>query len=239
MIRKIVLIDEDKCNGCGECILACAEGALQIVNGKAKLINDQYCDGLGACLGECPQGAITIAEREAAYFDEEATRIHMKYVGQVTEAKEKLSCDCSANAVTTCTQPPVAGNTMKKPIYQQSTLGQWPIKLTLVPSDAPFLNKADLLLAADCAPFAYATFHQDFLTHHSLLVACPKLDDFQSHLKKLTEILNRSHLKSITVLHMEVPCCSGLVHMAKQAIHISSKDIQLKEVTLGTRGGLK
>ena len=163
----------------------------------------------------------------------------MKYVGQVTEAEEKLSCDCSANAVTMFTQPLVAGNTMKKPIYQQSTLGQWPVKLTLVPSDAPFLNETDLLLAADCAPFAYATFHQDFLNHHSLLVACPKLDDFQSHLKKLTEILDRSHLESITVLHMDVPCCSGLVHMAKQAIHNSSKGTKLKEITLGINGELK
>jgi ferredoxin len=239
MIRKIVLIDEDKCNGCGECILACAESALQIVNGKAKLINDQYCDGLGACLGECPQGAITIAEREAAYFDEEATRIHMKYVGQATEAKEKLSCGCSSNEVYMSTQLPMEGNDMKKPMYQQSKLSQWPVKLALVPPDAPFLNGTDLLLAADCVPFAYTTFHQDFLNNHSLLVACPKLDDFQSHLQKLTEILNRSRVKSITVLHMEVPCCSGLVLMAKQAIHTSSKDIQLKEITVGTTGGLK
>jgi len=235
-IRKIIKIDEEKCDGCGNCVLACAEGALQIINGKAKIISENYCDGLGACLGECPQGAITIEEREAEEFDEEAVKHHLEEKETVTE---KLPCGCPSTMVSQFEIQEATEVVPSAAVYQSSMLRHWPVQLTLVPSTAPFLQGADLVLAADCVPFAYTGFHADFLRNHSLLVACPKLDDFQAHQNKLTEILRHSQVKSLTVVHMEVPCCSGLVHMAKQAIRLSGKDIPLEEVTVGIKGALK
>jgi len=235
-IRKIVKIDEEKCNGCGACVPACVEGALQIIDGKAKLISEQYCDGLGACLGECPQGAITIEEREAEEFDEEATKHHIE---QKKHATETLPCGCPSTTVTQFGRQQTTGVNLKEAIHQESMLSHWPVQLTLVPPSAPFLQGVDLVLAADCVPFAYAGFHHDLLKGRALLVACPKLDDFQAHLEKLTEILRHSQINSLTVVHMEVPCCSGLAHMAKQAIDLSDKDIPLKEITVGIRGDLK
>ncbi len=234
-LRKIVRIDEEKCNGCGACVPACAEGAIQIVDGKAKLISEQYCDGLGACLGECPQGAIIIEERAAEDFDEEAVKLHLE---AKTHTEEELPCGCPSATVVQFERQEATGVLPRETVDQQSMLSQWPVQLTLVPPSAPFLQGADLVLAADCVPFAYAGFHHDFLRGHALLVACPKLDDFQAHQRKLTEILRHSQVKSLTVVHMEVPCCFGLVHMAKQAIHLSDKDIPFKEVTVGVRGDL-
>jgi ferredoxin len=225
--RKIVKIDEEKCNGCGVCIPACAEGALKIINGKAKLVSESYCDGLGACLGECPQGAITIEEREATGFDEEAVKL---YHENKTD-KENLVSGCSSAAIAQF-EKSTSGETADQP----SMLRHWPVQLTRVPPDAPFLQKADVVLAADCVPFALANFHSRFLKDHSLLIACPKLDDFQAHLAKLTDILKQSSIKSLTVVHMEVPCCSGLVHMARQAIQQSGKKIPLSEVTISAEG---
>jgi len=235
-LRKIIRIDEEKCNGCGICVPACAEGALQIIDGKAKLISERYCDGLGACLGECPQGAITIEEREAEGFDEEAVKHHME---QKEHATEGLPCGCPSTTVTQFERQEATDGAPGDAISRQSMLSQWPVQLTLVPPTAPFLQGTDLVLAADCVPFAYADFHQDFLRNHSLLVACPKLDDFQAHLKKLTDILSHSSVKSLTVVYMEVPCCFGLVQMAKQAVQLSGKDIPIEEVTVGIRGDLK
>ena len=234
-IRKIIRIDEEKCNGCGVCVPACAEGALQIIDGKAKLIREIYCDGLGACLGECPQGAITIEERAAEEFDEEATKVHLE---EQKHAEEELPCGCSSATVTQFERQETTEVPLKETTDQQSMLSHWPVQLTLVPPTAPFLQGADLVLTADCVPFAYAGFHRDFLKSHSLLVACPKLDDFQAHLKKLTDILSYSSVKGLTVVHMEVPCCSGIVHMARQAIQLSGKDIPLKEVTVSIKGDL-
>jgi len=234
-VRKIIRIDEEKCNGCGLCVPACAEGALQIIDGKAKLISETYCDGLGACLGECPQGAIIIEERAAEEFDEEATKLHLE---EEKRAMEELPCGCSSAVVTQFEKQESTGVVPGEAPNQQSMLSHWPVQLTLVPPTAPFLQGADLVLAADCVPFAYAGFHRDFLKNRSLLVACPKLDDFQAHLKKLTDILSHSSVKSLTVVHMEVPCCSGLVHMAKQAVQLSGNDIPLKEVTVSIKGDL-
>jgi len=283
VLRKIIKIDEEKCNGCGVCVPACVEGALQIIDGKARLISETYCDGLGACLGECPQGAITIEEREAEGFDEEATKQHMasevaaveplpygcsghtvqQFEAQAqAEAAEPLPCGCPGHTVQQFEAQAQAeaaeslpcgcpGHTIQQFEAQaqtgaatplptapsaKSTLGHWPVQLTLVPPGAPFLQGADLLLVADCVPFAYAGFHQDLLSEHALLVACPKLDDFQAHQQKLTQILRQSGVKSITVVHMEVPCCSGLVHMAQEAIRDSGRDIPFKEMTIGVRG---
>lgn len=235
-LRKIIKIDEEKCNGCGLCTSACAEGALQIVNGKAKLISEKYCDGLAACLGECPEGAIIIEEREAEEFDEEAVKHHLE---KTSDVSEELPCGCPSTSVSQFERREAADDDNGDKAHQPSMLGQWPIQLTLVPPSAPFLQGADLVLAADCVPYAYASFHQDFLQGNALLVACPKLDDFQAHLTKLTEILRHSGVKSLTVVHMEVPCCFGIVQMAKQAIALSGKEIPLKEVAVGIRGDLK
>ncbi|MCK4863673.1 MAG: hypothetical protein KAS25_05210 [Dehalococcoidales bacterium] len=237
-VRKIVKIDEDKCNGCGDCIISCAEGALQIIDGKAKLISEKYCDGLGNCL-DCPQGAISIEEREAEEFDEDAVEQHIK----PEEVEDTLPCGCSSATVTQFerqaeTAAPTAEASGRKHI--PSRLGHWPVQLTLVPPTAPFLKGADLVLAADCVPFAYAGFHRDFLGDNAaLLVACPKLDDFQAHQQKLNEILKQSGIRSLTVLHMEVPCCSGLVHMAKQAILASGNVVPFKDITIGIQGDIK
>ena len=233
-IRKIIRIDKEKCNGCGACVPACAEGALQIIDGKAKLISETYCDGLGACLGECPQGAITIEERAANEFNEEATKLHLEEKHTIGE----LPCGCPSATVTQFERQETTGVAPRETTNQQSMLGHWPVQLTLVPPTAPFLQGADLVLAADCVPFAYAGFHQDFLKDHSLLVACPKLDDFQAHLEKLTDILRHSLVKSLTVVHMEVPCCSGLVYMIKEAMQLAGKDIPFKEITVSIKGDL-
>lgn len=235
-IREIVKIDEEKCNGCGLCVPACAEGALQIIDGKAKLISEQYCDGLGACLGECPQDAITIEKRATDEFDEEAVKQHLK---EPEPATETLPCGCSSATVTQFDRQEATEIAPEEAIPQESMLSHWPVQLTLVPPGAPFLQGADLMLAADCVPFAYAGFHHDLLKDHALLIACPKLDDAQAHLQKLTEILREAQVNSLTVVHMEVPCCFGLVQMARQALLASGKDIHFKEVTVGVRGGLK
>jgi len=234
LVRKIVNIDEEKCNGCGVCVPACAEGALQIIDGKARLIKEQYCDGLGVCLGECPQGAITIEEREVEEFNEAAVEHHLHPKEHV---HDELPCGCSSATVTQFERP--SGEEETTEISRLSMLTHWPVQLTLVPPAAPFLKGADLVLAADCVPFAYAGFHQDFLKDRALVVACPKLDNFEAHLKKLSEILRQSEPGSITVVHMEVPCCSGLTHMARQAILASGKDIPLREVTIGIKGDRK
>jgi Fe-S-cluster-containing hydrogenase component 2 len=235
-VRKIVKIDEEKCNGCGLCVPACAEGALQIIDGKARLISEKYCDGLGACLGECPQGAITIEERVAEEFDEEATKPHLE---KEKPAIDELPCGCPSATVTQFERHETTGTPIEEMSDQPSMLSHWPVQLTLVPPAAPFLQGADLVLAADCVPFAYARFHRDFIKEHALLVACPRLDDFQAHLKKLTDILRHSSIKSLTVVHMEVPCCSGLLHMVKQAMQLAGKNIPLEEVTIGIKGDLK
>jgi len=235
-IRKIIRIDEEKCNGCGICVPACAEGALQIIDGKAKLVSETYCDGLGVCLGECPQGAITIEERVAEEFNEEAVKLHLE---EKKHTSKELPCGCPSTTVTQFEKRESTGTATTEALDQHSMLGHWPVQLTLVPPTAPFLQGADLVLAADCVPFAYAGFHQDFLKNHSLLVACPKLDDFQAHLEKLTDILRHSSVESLAVVHMEVPCCAGLTYMVKQAMQLAGKDIPLKEVTIGIKGDQK
>lgn len=231
-MRKIIKIDEDKCNGCGACAPSCAEGAIKIIDGKAKLVSEVYCDGLGACLGECPQGALTIEEREAADFDEHEVERHLSR----ERAEQQLPCGCPSTRVAQFEPAPAAARAAAP---ERSQLGQWPVQLTLVPANAPFLRGADVLLAADCVPFAYPAFHQEFLRGRALLIACPKLDDFPAHLAKLVEVLRQARPKSITVVHMEVPCCSGLTHMAQQAIRMSGIQVPLEDVTVGIRGQVK
>jgi NAD-dependent dihydropyrimidine dehydrogenase PreA subunit len=237
-VRKIVKIDEDKCTGCGACIMSCAEGALKIIDGKAKLVSEKYCDGLGNCL-DCPEGAISIEEREAEEFDEAAVEEHMK----AEEAEDALPCGCPSATVTQFektandkVEAVLAGEPSGDGL--KSRLGHWPVQLTLVPPNAPFLRGADVVLAADCVPFAYAGFHRDFLGDRALLVACPKLDDFRAHQEKLTEVLKQSGLKGLTIVRMEVPCCGGLVHMVKQAMLNSGNVVPFREVVIGIKGGL-
>ena len=252
-MRKIIKIDEDKCDGCGICVTACAEGALKIIDGKARLISDKYCDSLGACLPGCPQGAIGIEEREAEPFDEDAVKLNL---AKQPAPKPEPACGCPSAAVRQfkktetlpCGCPSATVSQFKEPSgqrepgrkdHQSSELGHWPVQLTLVPPKAPFLQGADLLLAADCTAFSYGGFHADFLKDHALLVACPKLDNYDAHLAKLTEILRQSDVKSLSVLRMEVPCCAGLTRMATQAILASGKDIPFKETIIGIRGEVK
>ncbi len=232
MIRNIVKIDEAKCNGCGLCVPACAEGAIQIINGKAKLIADNLCDGLGACLGDCPQNAITIEQREASEFDEQA----------VIEAKETNKPPVHGGGC-----PSVQAQKLSLPKKSVSTkteagpsqLENWPVQLKLIPPTAPFLAESDLLLAADCVPFAYPDFHQKFLTGKTLLIGCPKLDDVEAYMEKLTAILCQNDIKSLTVLHMEVPCCTGLLSLARQALTASGKEIPFESVIIGIKGDVK
>ena len=234
--RNIVIIDEEKCNGCGVCVPACAEGAIRIIDGKAKLISEKYCDGLGACLGKCPQNAITVEEREVEAFDEEEAKRHIE---QQQHEEATLPCGCASATVTQFTglQEHEPGGINNTP--EPSMLGHWPVQLTLVPPSAPFLDHADLLLVADCVPFAYAGLHRDFIKDHVVLVACPKFDNFDAHQAKLTEILRQSAIKSLTVLHMEVPCCSGLRHMANEALRESGKAMPVKDITIGMHGEIK
>jgi NAD-dependent dihydropyrimidine dehydrogenase PreA subunit len=233
-VRNIVKIDEDLCNGCGACITSCAEGALQIIDGKARLISDKYCDGLGNCLG-CPQGAVTIEQRPADEFDEAAVDEHLN----AEKLEDRLGGGCPSARVTRFERPAeAAAPAAESPrAAVKSRLGHWPVQLALVPPTAPFLKGADVVLAADCVPFTYPGFHQDFLAENTaLLVACPKLDDFQAHQKKLTGVLRQSGIKSLTVLHMEVPCCSGLVHMTRQAVLASGNVVPFREITISIRG---
>jgi len=226
MKRNIIRIDEEKCNGCGLCVPACAEGAIQIINGKAHLISEKYCDGLGACLGKCPQGAITIEEREAEGFDEKAVKEHL----------HSQPCGCPSTKVMNW-EVDTRGHSL--PTNVASMLSQWPVKLALVPPQAPYFDGADLIVTADCVPFAYANFHQDFLKGKAVVIGCPKLDDVNFYQQKLEEIFRQSNLKSVKVIHMEVPCCFGLQHLAKEALAQSSKDIPLDEVVIGIKGERK
>ncbi len=234
-LRKIINIDEAKCNGCGACIDSCAEGALALVDGKAKLVKEIYCDGLAACLKECPQGALTIVEREADEFDEAATELHLE---DMERKVQSAAHSCPGSAIRQF-EKAAESYESTEPARQESELTHWPVQLTLVPPGAPFLKNADVVLLADCVPVAYPNLHRDFLKDHSVLVACPKLDDFAAHQAKLTSILQQSQIKSLTVVHMEVPCCSGLAYMARQAIAQSHQDIPFKEVTIGVKGNVK
>ena len=228
--RKIVKIDEEKCNGCGACIISCAEGALKIIDGKARLISETYCDGLGACLGKCPQDAITVEERVAGEFDEAAVARHL----ESKEVEVKAPADCPSSGVR---QFEKSAGAAEPAAGAASRLAHWPVQLTLVTPAAPFLKGADLVLVADCVPLAYAGFHRDFLGENTaVVVACPKFDDFQAHQQKLNDILKQSGIKSLTVLHMEVPCCAGLVYMARQAILASGNAVPLRDITITVKG---
>lgn len=230
--RKIVKIDEEKCNGCGECIVNCAEGALQIIDGKARLLSESYCDGLGACLGTCPQDAIIVEEREAEAFDEEAVQEHLAEADK-PKAIKSPAVVCPGLRVSQMSPSPTGRPTSEQ---TPSQLSHWPVQLTLVPPDAPFLQGANLLLVADCVPFALADFHSRFLAGHSIVIGCPKLDDPASYVQKLSAIIEQSSIQSLKIIHMEVPCCTGLCGIVEAALKASSRSIPVKAITVSLRG---
>jgi len=256
-VRQMIKIDEDKCNGCGACVPACAEGAIQIVDGKAKVVMEKYCDGLGACLGECPQGAISFETREAEAFDEAATIEHLKETGRSVEAHLAHMAEHAAGGhdqhahahhgrghggfvcpsartidrTRECSRAdtPAAGSV-------QSELRQWPVKLHLVNPSASFFQDADLLIVADCVPFAYGSLHPDFMRGKVVVTGCPKFDDIEGHIDKLTEIFRRNRVRKVTVLQMEVPCCSGLARATEVAVQASGNDVPVDTITISLSG---
>jgi NAD-dependent dihydropyrimidine dehydrogenase PreA subunit len=235
--RKIVTIDEEKCNGCGLCIPNCAEGALQIIDGKARLVHDRFCDGLGACLGHCPQDAITVAEREADEFDEKAVELHLhkKKEHDAKPKVEPLFAGCPSSRPMHF-KTPESVTPSSASLSSPSMLSHWPVQLKLVPVHAPYFENADLLVVADCVPLAYANFHRDFLKGRAVVVGCPKLDDVQGYKEKLTDIFKTNAIKSVTLPYMEVPCCFGLVKATEDAVKASGKDIPINKIKIGVRG---
>ena len=284
--REIITIDQEKCNGCGNCVPGCPEGALQIIDDKARLISDLFCDGLGACIGDCPEDAISIIKREAEPYDEvkvmenivkqgentiKAHLVHLRdhgetgFLKQATdyleengfenplekeaklkeeskeeESEERLPCGCPGSKVMDLRDDDKTdttdGDTGAK---QRSELRQWPVQIHLVPVNAPYFDNAELLIAADCVPFAYGDFHRDLLKNKILLVGCPKLDDAGFYKDKITEILKGNNIKSVTIAHMEVPCCFGLVTLVNEALAESGKDIPLDDITVKVNGEIQ
>lgn len=232
MLRNIIKIDEEKCNGCGLCVTACHEGALQMIEGKARLVSESYCDGLGDCLPECPTGAIVLEERETAAYDEEAVKKHMeKNKPQPTAA---LPCGCPGTHTKLIAKTQLQGKPALSDENIQSELRQWPCQLKLVPVTAPYLDNAHLLIAADCTAFAYPNI-QKFMRNKITLIACPKLDA-TDYSEKLTAILKQHEIKSVSVLRMEVPCCGGIEQAVKNALQNSGEMIPWSVVTISTDG---
>jgi NAD-dependent dihydropyrimidine dehydrogenase PreA subunit len=273
MLRKIVQIDEARCDGCGLCIPSCAEGAIALVGGKARLVGDVLCDGLGACLGECPQGAITVIEREAPAFDEAAVREHLASAGRAAPPPHAPAAPAAPSrpplaavppprprlAVVADAGPAPSGGGCpgarpqalpRRPLAavpagpaapRESRLAQWPIQLHLVPETAPWLAGADLLVAADCVPFAFAGFHEELLAGRAVLVGCPKLDDNRAYAAKLTRMLALNEIRSVTVVRMEVPCCGGIAFAVREALTASGKAaaVPLRDAVVTVDGALR
>lgn len=250
MVRRVIHIDQEKCDGCGICANACHEGAIGIVDGKAQLLRDDYCDGLGDCLPTCPTGAITFVEREAAAYDEEAVRAHMERRKQEQAAGHGNAHQAeAAPAFTGCpgsrarqivhegVTDAVQNETPAAPFHLQSQLTNWPVQIKLAPVRAPYFNNARLLIAADCTAYAYANFHQEFLKGKVALIGCPKLDDVD-YSEKLTQIIRENNIQSVTVVRMEVPCCGGLERAAKVALQNSGKFIPWQVITISIDGNI-
>lgn len=231
MKRKIVHIDQEKCNGCGLCVGACHEGAIQMVDGKAKLVSDIYCDGLGDCLGECPVDAITIEEREADGFDPKAVEERLKTVN-----KKTTGGGCPGMRALSFPEQPDKQEPKEEATDQRSELRQWPIQLHLVPVQAPYWQDAELLVAADCVAAAFPNFHSKMLKGKRLIIACPKLDDTRDYTEKLTAIIKHNDIKSISVARMEVPCCGGIVRIAEEALERSGKSIPMNTTVVSLNG---
>ena len=258
MNRKIIVIDEEKCNGCGQCVTGCAEGAIQLIDGKARLVSEVYCDGLGACIGECPVGALTLVEREAPEYDQAAVDKHLAAIGraphaaghtdpQVKPATQLHSpqfqgCPGSmarslagAGNAATSSCPGVAPTAAPT----QSQLGNWPLQLSLMPINAPYLERASLLMAADCTAFAYPDFHRHFMKGKVAIIGCPKLDDAAAYREKLAKIIRSNNIEFIHVVYMEVPCCGGLVRLVQTAVADSGHKVPVKLTKIGIGGEIK
>lgn len=234
-MRKIIKIDEEKCDGCGLCAEACHEGAIVIENGKAKLVSDSYCDGLGDCIGECPQGAISFEMREAAAYDEAAVKARL--TAKKSEARSgELLCGCPGTMARELKPEKEAQKEEKASLRQESELRNWPVQLSLVPVQAPYLVGAKLLLAADCTAFACPNFHKDLLPGKVCLVGCPKLDEVEPYIEKLAQIIKLNGIEEIDVAYMEVPCCGGLVKLVDTALKRSGQAVTLKLIKLSVTG---
>jgi len=239
VMRKIVEIDDELCDGCGQCELACAEGAIQIINGKARVVSDTYCDGLGACLGECPNGALRIIEREAEEFDEKAVEEYLKSKPQAQVPPElTLACGCPSTQIQSFSPlaPCHEANEPGVHVGTESALSHWPVQIRLVPPTAPFLKGAHLLVAADCTPVAYPNFHQDFIRGRAVMVGCPKFDDAQAYIDTFADIFRTADVKDVTVVVMEVPCCQGLPVIISKGMEMAGKRIPMDLVVVSTRG---
>jgi ferredoxin len=236
--RKIVEIDQAKCDGCGQCVSSCAEGAIQIIEGKARIVSDAYCDGLGACLGQCPRDAITITEREGVAFDEGAVREHM--AGLQAKPRVPVVGACPGSTPRSLGLPLISPLASSRKPEASGTSGfglvNWPIQLHLVPHTAPFLRQADLVLAADCVAFAFTDLHREIVRGRPLLIACPKLDDASAYVEKLADILSRAQIRSLSIVRMEVPCCAGLTRIAKAAGQRSGCTVPIEEIVIGIQG---
>jgi ferredoxin len=240
-IRKIVEIDEELCDGCGQCAIACAEGALEIKDGKARLIKESYCDGLGACLSGCPQGAVRVIERESDEFDPEAVEEHLERKKTEEAPKEvQTQFGCPSSRIQTFLQGPLARK-MAGPAPAElgesaSELSHWPIQIRLVPPNAPFLKGADLLVVSDCAPVAYPNFHGKFVRGKVVLLGCPKFDNAQEYIHKFSDIFRTADIRSVTVIDMEVPCCSALPAIVRKAMKEAGKEIPFEDIVISVRG---
>lgn len=247
MKRKIITIDDNLCDGCGNCVTACSEGALQITNDKATLVKEDFCDGFGDCIGECPTGALKIEERDSRPFDINATKEYLlkthgqEAVAKMEEAQKKhepsgpkmMPCGCPGSMIKT-----IQRNTPSTDTTQavSSQLRNWPVQIHLLPVEAPYYHGADLLVAADCCAYAYGGFHGDFIKGHVLAIGCPKLDDADSYREKLAAILQENDIRSVTVAYMEVPCCKGLVKTVDEAVKKSGKKISIRKSKIGIQG---
>ena len=256
MKRQIIQIDEDLCTGCGDCVPSCAEGAIQIIDGKAKLVKDALCDGLGACLGDCPEGALTIETRDADEFDDELVEEHLAKLEQEGAHPAAAPAPaaaappaglglhagppaggCPGSRMQTFQEPGAGGAGDDEAGTRASQLRQWPVQLHLVSPVAPYFKGADVLLCADCVPFAMADFHRDYLKGRSLAIACPKLDDGQdAYLAKLVSMIDDAKIDTLTVMIMQVPCCGGLGHLAKQAVSQARRKVPVKQIVVGLQG---
>ncbi len=256
IVRKIIEIEDDLCNGCGDCVTSCAEGAIQIIDGKARLVSEIYCDGLGACIGECPTGALTIVERESEAFDEQAVEQHLDKLRDKQSVEDIVSKvmghkpagghgpapghggggGCPGSMSRMLERAPEPEQAAGEQVSVQSQLGNWPLQLMLAPVNAPYFSGADIMISADCVPFAYANFHADFVRGKVVLIGCPKLDDAGHYQDKLTQVFKLNDINSVEVLIMEVPCCFGLASLVGSAVAASGSDVAVKNTKIGIRG---
>lgn len=238
--RKIIEINDELCDGCGQCVPACAEGAIKVIDGKARLVSDVYCDGLGACLGECPNGALEIIERDAEEFDEEAVEEYLSAMEDESPKEEVLECGCPSTRIQEFVPIQTCNEANRPAIHESrvSALTHWPIQIRLVPPTAPFLKNADLLIAADCTAIAYPDLHRDFLKGRTVLMGCPKFDDAEEYIKRFTDIFKTASIKSVTILFMDVPCCSGLPGIVEKGMRLAGKEVPVERIVIDARGNI-